>query len=63
MNTLKSYVIDEQEARRLVNAGKTVYAVYEANNTFRLFNDEEAAWVWAEKFSTRVLDWETGEYT
>ena len=58
--TLTAHVVTREEAKRLVNAGELVFAVYEGWPA--LYSDEEAAWAHAERINGHVLDWETGEY-
>lgn len=59
--TLTAHVVTREEAKRLINAGEQVFAVYEGRRP-TLYSDEEAAWVHAERIDCHVLDWETGEY-
>lgn len=59
--TLTAHVVTREEAKRLINAGEQVFAVYEGRRP-TLYSDEEAAWVHAERIDGHVLDWETGEY-
>lgn len=62
-NTISQFVVTTDEARRLINAGEEVFAVYERRGSLPvLFSDEEAAWVFAERHDVRVLDYATGDY-